>query len=134
MRAFGYSVYIMSSLSRTLYIGVTNDLERRACEHREGKPGSFTVRYNVNRLVYFEEFADISGAISREKELKSLTRKRKIKLVESCNPDWPDLTQKSRRKEAEVGILRTAATRENDRNMAATLPMVSADVQNAECK
>ena len=89
-----YSVYIMSSLSRTLYIGVTNDLERRVCEHREARPGSFTARYNVNRLVYFEEFADITEAISREKELKCLTRKRKIELIESFNTDWLDLAQK----------------------------------------
>ncbi len=58
MRHHNYCVYIMSSLSRTLYAGVTNDLERRVGEHKEGKPGSFTARYNVNRLVYFEEFSD----------------------------------------------------------------------------
>ena len=83
----------MSSLSRTLYVGVTNDLERRVCEHQEGKLGSFAARYNANRLVYFEEFGDVREAISREKELKSLTRKRKIKLIESCNPDWQDLSR-----------------------------------------
>jgi putative endonuclease len=82
----------MSSLSRTLYIGITNDLERRVWEHRVGKMGSFTARYNVNSLVYFEEFGDVTEAISREKELKTLTRKRKIKLIESCNPDWQDLS------------------------------------------
>jgi predicted GIY-YIG superfamily endonuclease len=62
-----YHVYIMSSLSRTLYTGVTNDLERRGFEHKENKPGSFTARYKVNRLVYGEEFTDITQAIAREK-------------------------------------------------------------------
>ena len=93
MRHHNYCVYIMSSLSRTLYAGVTNDLERRVGEHKEGKPGSFTARYNVNRLVYFEEFSDINQAISREKEIKSMTRRQKIKLIESINPEWRDLSQ-----------------------------------------
>ena len=73
----------MSSLSRTLYTGVTSDpflacgssgqaLERRVLQHKGGKPGSFTARYNVNRLVYFEEFSDINQAITREKEIKAL--------------------------------------------------------------
>jgi putative endonuclease len=89
-----FYVYIMSSLSRTLYTGVTNDLERRAAEHKEGKgPGSFTARYNVNRLVYFEAFGDINEAITREKEIKRLTRKRKIRLIESLNPNWKDLSK-----------------------------------------
>jgi len=93
MRHHNYYVYIMSSLSRTLYAGVTNDLERRVGEHKEGKPSSFTARYNVNRLVYFEEFSDINQAISREKEIKSMTRRQKIKLIESINPEWRDLSQ-----------------------------------------
>jgi len=93
MRHHNYCVYIMSSLSRTLYAGVTNDLERRVGEHKEGKPGSFTARYNVNRLVYFEEFSDINQAIAREKEIKSMTRRQKMKLVESINPEWRDLSQ-----------------------------------------
>jgi putative endonuclease len=82
----------MSSVSRTLYTGVTNHLERRVAEHKQGKPGSFTVRYNVNRLAYFEQFGDIGEAIAREKEIKKLTRKQKIKLIESLNPDWKDLS------------------------------------------
>jgi putative endonuclease len=93
MRHHNYYVYIMSSLSRTLYAGVTNDLERRVGEHKEGKPGSFTAQYHVNRLVYFEEFSDIDEAIAREKEIKSMTRRQKIKLIESINPEWRDLSQ-----------------------------------------
>ena len=57
-------VYIISSVSRTLYTGVTNNLDRRVTEHKERRPGSFTARYNINRLVYFEEFDDISQAIA----------------------------------------------------------------------
>jgi len=93
MRQHNYYVYIMSSLSRTLYTGVTNDLERRVGEHREGKPGSFTARYHVNRLVYFEEFSEINQAIAREQEIKSMTRKQKLKLIESSNPEWRELSQ-----------------------------------------
>ncbi len=109
-------VYIMSSLSRTLYTGVTNHLERRAFEHKEGQPGSFTARYHVNRLVYFEEFGDINQAITREKEIKRLTRRRKIKLIESMNPDWRDLSLQSVDPAPEPGIPRAAATRGNDKS------------------
>jgi putative endonuclease len=83
----------MSSISRTLYVGVTNNLERRVEEHKAGKPGSFTARYKVNSLVYFEEFGDINQAITREKEIKQMTRARKIGLVESLNPAWRDLSE-----------------------------------------
>jgi putative endonuclease len=87
-----YHIYIMSSLSRTLYTGVTNNLERRVFEHKQAQPGSFTARYNVNHLVYFEEFSDINQAITREKEVKRMTRRRKIELIDSVNPDWCDLS------------------------------------------
>jgi putative endonuclease len=91
-----FYVYIMSSLSRTLYTGVTNNLDRRTSEHKEAKQrGSFTARYKVNRLVYFEHFVYINDAISREKEIKLLTRKRKIKLIESMNPEWKDLSRET---------------------------------------
>ena len=114
MRQHNYYVYIMSSLSRTLYTGVTNDLERRAAEHREGQRGSFTARYKVNRLVYFEHFSDIDQAIAREKEIKRMTRRQKIKLIDSMNPDWRDLSQESQATAPESGIPRAAATRGND--------------------
>ncbi len=93
MRQRNYYVDIMARLSRTLYTGVTNDLERRVFEHKEGMPGSFTGLYRVNRLVYDEEFSDINQAIAREKESKNLTRKQQIKLLESSNPQWRDLSQ-----------------------------------------
>lgn len=87
-----YYVYIMSSLSRTLYTGVTNNLERRIAEHKERRLGSFTARYNIDRLVYFEEFNDINQAISRESEIKQMARRTKIALIESINREWRDLT------------------------------------------
>jgi len=93
MRRKTYYVYIMSSLSQTLYTGVTNDLDRRVFEHKEGRKGSFTSRYHVNRLVYLETFDYIDQAIAREKEIKKLTRKAKMKLIRSLNPHWKDLSE-----------------------------------------
>ena len=93
MRERAYFVYVMSSLSRTLYTGVTNDLERHVAEHKEGKPGSFTARYNVTRLVYFEHFDSIRDAIAGEKGIKRMLRAQKIALVESMNPRWDDLSE-----------------------------------------
>jgi putative endonuclease len=92
MDQHNYYVYMMSSLSRTLYTGVTNDLERRVAEHRQAPPGSFTARYRVNRLVYFEYFTDISQAISRETEIKHMTRRQKIEVIEAMNPEWRDVS------------------------------------------
>lgn len=91
-----FYVYIGSSVSRTLYTGVTNNLERRVSEHKEAKHrGSFSARYRVNRLADDEHFGDITEAITREKEIKLLTRKQKIKLIESTNPEWKDLSQET---------------------------------------
>jgi putative endonuclease len=87
-----YYVYIMASQSRTLYVGVTNNLERRVYEHKQKVIDGFTSRYNINRLVYFAETNDVTAAISREKEIKGWLRKRKIALIEGMNPDWHDLS------------------------------------------
>jgi len=73
-----YFVYIMSSASRTLYTGVTNDLERRTNEHKSGTLDGFTKRYNINRLVYFQETNDIGAAIEAENHIKSLTRSKRL--------------------------------------------------------
>ena len=91
LKVHAYWVYILSSRSRTLYIGVTNDLVHRVLQHREGKGSVFTHRYLVTRLVYFEEFQYINEAIAREKELKDWRRERKVSLIESGNPSWTDL-------------------------------------------
>ena len=87
-----YCVYIMASKSRTLYTGVTNDLERRVLEHRRKLVPGFTARYNIDRLAYYEVCGDPRAAISREKQLKGWTRLRKVALIESLNRDWKDFS------------------------------------------
>jgi len=86
-----YCVYIMASRSGVLYVGVTNDLERRVKEHKSGTHG-FSGRYGVNRLVYFESTNDVGSAIAREKRIKSWRRDRKRALIRSVNPEWLDLS------------------------------------------
>ena len=87
-----YFVYILASrINGTLYVGVTNDLLRRATEHREHLLKGFTKRYNVTRLVHYEMFGDINEAIRREKQLKNWQRAWKIQLIEADNPRWDDL-------------------------------------------
>jgi len=85
-------VYIMSCLSRTLYTGVINNLERRVAEHKERRPRSFSARYRINRLVYTGEFDDINQAIACESEIKQMARRTKVRLIESTNPEWRDLS------------------------------------------
>jgi putative endonuclease len=90
-----YYVYILSSLSRTLYTGVTNDLERRVNEHKSGAVAGFTKRYKIDRLVYFQETSDVGAAIAAEKQIKGLLRPKKIALIEQENPLWLDLSAES---------------------------------------
>jgi putative endonuclease len=87
-----YYVSIMASITRTLYVGVTNNLERRVYQQRQPDPTSFTSRYRVTRLVYCEAFADPRDAIAREKQLKDWRREKKVVLIERMNPDWHDLS------------------------------------------
>lgn len=94
MKEHGYSVYVMSSRSGTLYIGITNNIYRRALEHKRGDVEGFASKYGCNRLVYYEGFDDVHKAIGREKQLKGWTRARKIALIESKNPRWEDLAEK----------------------------------------
>jgi putative endonuclease len=86
-----YYVYILASLSGTLYIGITNNLEGRMVEHKEGLVPSFSKQYSVDRLVYFEIYSDVRNAIHREKQLKGWRREKKIALIESLNPSWRNL-------------------------------------------
>ncbi|MCX6746015.1 MAG: GIY-YIG nuclease family protein [Candidatus Parcubacteria bacterium] len=87
-----YYVYIMMNKMRTvLYVGVTNDLVKRTYEHKNKVYKGFTQRYNVNKLVYFEEYNDITQAIAREKQIKGWSRAKKLKLIESMNPYFKDL-------------------------------------------
>jgi len=76
-----------------LYVGVTNNLERRVQEHKNKAADAYTRRYNIGRLVYCEEFNDVNAAIAREKQLKSWRRPRKIDLIHSINPRWRDLVE-----------------------------------------
>ena len=87
-----YYVYILASkIGGTLYIGVTNDIIRRVAEHKSKLIESFTEKYDVARLVYFEQFDDPENAIKREKRLKKWNRAWKIRLIEKSNPNWDDL-------------------------------------------
>ncbi|MBN8586263.1 MAG: GIY-YIG nuclease family protein [Ignavibacteria bacterium] len=89
-----YYVYILSSRRNgTIYTGVTNNLLQRMYSHKNNLLKGFTSRYGVNRLVYYEETGDIYAAIEREKEIKGWTRIKKMKLIESVNPNWKDLSQ-----------------------------------------
>ena len=86
-----YYVHILPSKSRTLYIGVTNDLERRVWEHKQKEAPGFTARYGVTSLVYYESFGEVTRAIAREKELKAWRREKTVALLEATNPQWQDL-------------------------------------------
>ena len=88
-----YYVYILSNTNnRVIYTGVTNDLIRRVYEHKNHlDKTNFTSRYNVEKLVYYEETSSVRSAIEREKQIKSWSRAKKDKLIESNNPDWQDL-------------------------------------------
>jgi len=87
-----YYVYILSSRSRTLYIGVTGNLIRRVWQHREGTVPGFTSMYRIHRLVYYERYRDVRRAIARETEIKKWRREKKVALIEKENPRWQDLT------------------------------------------
>jgi putative endonuclease len=82
----------MTNRSGTLYVGVTNDLARRVSEHKDRLNPGFTARYNLDRLVYFEETGDVEEAIAREKQIKGQLRAKKLALVRAFNPKWRDLS------------------------------------------
>lgn len=88
-----YYVYIMTNRAGTLYIGVTNNLERRIEEHRHKFIDGFTKKYNLTRLVYYESSDDAESAIRREKQIKGWLRRRKVELIDSMNPVWLDLAK-----------------------------------------
>ena len=88
-----YYVYIMSSLSRRIYTGVTNNLFRRVMQHKSGEYKGFTQRYRINRLVYYESFQYVNNAIGREKRIKGLDRAKRVALIERNNPTWDDLAE-----------------------------------------
>jgi len=87
-----YYVYIMASISRTLYTGVTDDLVKRVFEHKDKLTEGFTKKYNVTNLVYYDVVNDVQAAIQREKQIKGWLRKKKVALIEAMNPEWKDLS------------------------------------------
>jgi putative endonuclease len=93
----GYFVYIMSSKSGVLYIGATNNLERRVFEHKRGPIEGFTRKYRVTRLVYVEEFTGADEMVARERQLKGWTRKRKLELIHGQNPGMNDYARRTAR-------------------------------------
>jgi len=87
-----YYIYILTNKSNTLYIGVTNNLQKRLYEHKNKLVEGFTKKYNLDKLIYFETYQDINEAIKREKQIKGWIRKRKIELIKSKNPTFEDLS------------------------------------------
>jgi len=91
---YKFWVYMVASQTGTLYIGMTNNIERRVSEHKSGEFEGFTREYGCNRLVYYESFDEVQKAINREKQLKGWVRRKKIALIESMNPRWADLAER----------------------------------------
>ena len=91
-----YWVYIMTNVGNTvLYTGVTNDLRRRVAEHKNKTGSKFTGKYNVTKLVFYEAFGRIQDAIAAEKTIKAGSRAKKVKLIETANPQWQDLYEQA---------------------------------------
>ena len=88
-----YYVYILTNKSKTLYVGVTNNLMRRVQEHKEKLIEGFTGKYNIHRLVYYESTSNVHAALRREKQIKGWLRAKKIALINSMNPEWKDLSE-----------------------------------------
>ena len=97
-----YYVYIIASVAKTLYVGVTRDLERRMNQHRMKAFPGFSSRYNVSRLVYYESTNDIREAIAREKQIKAWRRRKKTALVNAANPHWEELGAEPGTERAEI--------------------------------
>ena len=87
-----FYVYMLTNFKNTvIYTGVTNDLMRRVFEHRMKLRDGFTKRYNITKLVYYEEFVDVKNALAREKRIKGGSRRKKVELIDKFNPEWRDL-------------------------------------------
>ena len=95
MAVRNYYVYIMASMSRVIYVGVTNNIERRTAEHKSGCVEGFTKQYHCTKLVWYEWFRDIRQAIECEKRIKGWTRAKKVALIEAMNPGWVDLSREA---------------------------------------
>ncbi len=93
MKVKQYYVYIITNKSYTLYTGITNNFSKRTFEHKTKLVEGFTKKYNINKLIYYEIFNDPYEAIKREKQLKGWTRKKKINLIKTINPEFKDLSE-----------------------------------------
>jgi putative endonuclease len=93
MRDHFYYAYMVASRSRTLYVGVTSDLQKRVFEHKRKLHEGFSATYHCERLVWFESFSEVDEAIAREKQLKRWRREKKVALIEANNPTWVDLSE-----------------------------------------
>ena len=91
MREHRYSVYIAANFAGTLYVGVTGELFERIMAHKQGEGSKFAKRYGCTRLLYYETYQDVHRSLSRETQIKSWSRTKKIALIESVNPEWKDL-------------------------------------------
>jgi len=91
MKQYSYIYILSNKINSTLYIGVTGNLVKRIFEHKQKLVDGFTKKYNMDKLVYFEQHESISDAITKEKQLKGGSRKKKIELIEKLNPEWNDL-------------------------------------------
>jgi putative endonuclease len=109
-----YCVYIMGSLSGTLYIGITGNLHKRVFQHKFHRLEGFTDQYDVERLLHWESFDDVHRAIAREKQLKGWRRSKKIVLIEAINPHWLDLAREWYPWMTKPGDSRGASTPQND--------------------
>ncbi len=130
MRDHRYTVYIMASRSHTLYIGVSNDIGRRVREHKNHAFEGFTAKYNIDRLVWYKTCGDARDAIAREKQLKGWVRAKKIRLIESLNPTWQDLSEewgkpilplRASRRSFDSGGEQHAASAQDDSKMGISL-------------
>jgi putative endonuclease len=97
-----YFVYFMSNESKMLYVGASNDLMKRVFQHKSKRISGFTQKYNLYKLVYFEQFGDIRAAIAREKEIKGWLRSKKVALIVPLNPHWKDLAERWFQKPSKV--------------------------------
>ena len=87
-----YYVYIMTNRKKTLYTGMTGDLAGRVFQHKQGEGSIFTAKYKITRLAYYEEFQYVNDAITQEKQIKGWVSAKKLKMIESTNPDWIDIS------------------------------------------
>ena len=93
-KQYNFYIYILTSATGTLYIGITNDLARRIAEHKSGDVSGFSKKYSCNKLVYYEHCENVYAAIEREKQLKKWRREKKQNLIKTINPHWNDLSNK----------------------------------------